>query len=93
MTVAVAMVMALSVAFIGNAVNQLQNLDWLPATSLRDSLPRLPVAVAELTGIHPTVQGIGAQVVLALVYAGGFAATRVAATRREATPDAQARAG
>jgi len=93
MTAAVAMVMALSVAFIGNAVNQLQNLDWLPATSLRDSLPRLPVAVAELTGIHPTVQGLGAQVVLALVYVGGFAATRVAATRREATPDAQARAG
>jgi len=90
MTAAVAMVMALSVAFIGKAVNQLQNLDWLPATSLRDSLPRLPVALGgELTGVHPTVQSIGAQVALALVYVAGFAA----AGRRRAVPDAEARAG
>jgi high-affinity iron transporter len=82
MTAAVAMVMALSVAFTGNAVNQLQNLDWLPATSLRDRLPRLPVSVADLTGIHPTVQSLAAQAALALVYIAGFAITRIIARRR-----------
>jgi len=83
MTAAVAMVMVLSVAFTGNAVNQLQNLDLVSDTSLRDELPRLPVTVADLTGLHPTVESLGAQLGLALLYAAGFAFVRLQA-RREA---------
>lgn len=72
MTTAVAMVMLLSIAFVGNAVNQLQNLDYLPDTSLRDSFPRIPVQIADLTGIHPTVQSLAAQAGLAVIYLIGI---------------------
>ena len=46
----------LSVAFTGNAVRSLQSADLLPANPV--SSPRLPVFLAELTGIHPTTQGL-----------------------------------
>jgi high-affinity iron transporter len=46
----------LSVAFTGNAVRSLQSADLLPADPV--SSPRLPVFLAELTGIHPTTQGL-----------------------------------
>ena len=92
MTAAVTMVMLLSVAFAGNAVNQLQNLDLLPATSLRDDMPRLPVALAELTGIHPTVQSLGTQVGLLGIYAAGLAGVRLTARRRRAPVPAPAQA-
>ena len=52
----------LSVAFMGNAIRSLQSADVLPATPT--SSPRLPVFLAELTGIHPTVQGLIVQSVL-----------------------------
>jgi high-affinity iron transporter len=59
----------LSVAFTGNAVRSLQSADVLSATPL--SHPRLPVFVAELTGIHPTSQGLIAQGVLLTIYVLG----------------------
>jgi high-affinity iron transporter len=92
LTAAVAMVMLLSVAFAGNAVNQLQNLDLLPATSLRDEIPRLPVALAELTGIHPTVESLASQIGLLIIYAGGLAIVRLTARRRAAAMPAAAQA-
>ena len=46
----------LSVAFVGNAVRSLQSADCLAATPVAH--PRLPVFLAELTGIHPTRQGL-----------------------------------
>jgi high-affinity iron transporter len=49
----------LSVAFTGNAVRSLQSADLLPANPV--SSPRLPVFLAELTGIHPTTQGLVVQ--------------------------------
>jgi high-affinity iron transporter len=59
----------LSVAFVGNAVRSLQSADLLTATPV--SWPRLPVFVAELTGIHPTVQGLVIQGALLAVFALG----------------------
>jgi high-affinity iron transporter len=59
----------LSVAFVGNAVRSLQSADLLAATPV--SWPRLPVFLAELTGIHPTSQGIVVQAVLLGVYVLG----------------------
>ena len=61
----------LSVAFVGNAVRSLQSADLLAATPV--SWPRLPVFLAELTGIHPTSQGLVVQAVLLGVYALGAA--------------------
>jgi high-affinity iron transporter len=59
----------LSVAFVGNAVRSLQSADLLTATPV--SWPRLPVFVAELTGIHPTVQGLVIQSALLAVFVLG----------------------
>ena len=59
----------LSVAFVGNAVRSLQSADLLAATPV--SWPRLPVFLAELTGIHPTSQGLVVQAALLGVYALG----------------------
>jgi high-affinity iron transporter len=59
----------LSVAFVGNAVRSLQSADLLAATPV--SWPRLPVFLAELTGIHPTSQGLVVQAALLCVYVLG----------------------
>jgi high-affinity iron transporter len=59
----------LSVAFTGNAVRSLQSADLLQATPVGS--PRLPVFLAELTGIHPTREGLIVQAVLLTVFALG----------------------
>jgi high-affinity iron transporter len=59
----------MSVAFIGNAVFSLQAADYLVATPVAH--PRLPVFLAELTGIHPTTQGIVIQAVVLGIYVLG----------------------
>jgi high-affinity iron transporter len=61
----------LSVAFAGNAVRSLQSADLLQATPV--SSPRLPVFLAELTGIHPTREGLAIQAAMLLVFVLGAA--------------------
>jgi high-affinity iron transporter len=61
----------LSVAFAGNAVRSLQSADIMQATPV--SSPRLPVFLAELTGLHPTQEGIAIQAVMLLVFVLGAA--------------------
>ncbi|MEA2255264.1 MAG: high-affinity iron transporter [Solirubrobacteraceae bacterium] len=56
----------LSVAFAGNAVRSLQSADLVAANPV--SWPRLPVFLAELTGVHPTTQGLVVQAVLLAVF-------------------------
>jgi len=56
----------LSIAFVGNAVLSLQEADYLAATPVAH--PRLPVFLAELTGIHPTKQGLIIQGVMLGIY-------------------------
>jgi high-affinity iron transporter len=68
--VAVVLIMALSVAFIGNAVRALQELG-LVAISFIESAPRLPIFLSDLIGYHPTVQTLAAQLILALIYVLG----------------------
>jgi high-affinity iron transporter len=63
----------LSVAFAGNAVRSLQSADVLTATPVHAGWARLPVFVAELTGIHPTRQGLIAQAVLLAIFVLGAA--------------------
>jgi high-affinity iron transporter len=79
---AVVLVMVMSVAFVGNAVRALQEAAAIPVTFL-ESLPRLPIFLAELTGWHPTRETILAQVVLAAVYVVGAVVTFVVLPRRE----------
>jgi high-affinity iron transporter len=61
----------MSVAFVGNAIRSLQDADLLAATPVAH--PRLPVFLAELTGIHPTSQGLAIQAALLAVYVVGAA--------------------
>jgi high-affinity iron transporter len=68
MQAAVAIIIVLSVAFIGNGVRELQGTGLINATSLIGSFPRLPRLVAELTGIHPTVETLTAQGSLLSIY-------------------------
>src|SRR4051794_11194462 len=61
----------LSVAFAGNAVRSLQSADIMQATPVAH--PRLPIFLAELTGIHPTSEGLAVQAVMLLVFVLGAA--------------------
>jgi high-affinity iron transporter len=72
----------LSVAFAGNAVRSLQSADLLAAHPV--SWPRLPVFLAELTGVHPTTQGLAVQGALlaALGASAAWALARGPARRR-----------
>jgi high-affinity iron transporter len=60
--------LALSVAFAGNAVRSLQEADVIGATPIEAGWARLPIYLAELTGIHPTREGIAVQAALLAVY-------------------------
>ncbi|MGI8589084.1 MAG: FTR1 family iron permease [Chloroflexia bacterium] len=71
LAIAATIIMALSVAFLGNAVRELQNIGVIGTTSLLGTVPRLPHLLAELTGIHPTLETIAAQLVLTAIYVGG----------------------
>lgn len=61
----------LSVAFAGNAVRSLQGADVIAATPVHAGWARPPVLVGELTGIHPTREGLIAQAVLLVVFIAG----------------------
>jgi len=75
LTVALVVVMIMSVSFMGNAVRELQEALVIPVTFI-EGLPRLPVFLADLTGYHPTVQSLVAQAILIALYAGGFVVMR-----------------
>jgi len=66
--VSASILLILSVAFVGNAVRALQEADKIGVTPVSSSLARPPIFVAELTGIHPTREGLTAQAVLLLIY-------------------------
>ncbi len=79
--VAVTLVIALSVAFAGNAVRALQQSAIVQVTFL-DDVPRLPIFLADLTGWHPTLETILAQIALALIYTAGALWVFVVVPRR-----------
>lgn len=84
--VSATVILLLSIAFIGNAVSALQEGDVVQVTPVGSGLVRLPVFLADLTGIHATLEGLAAQAALALVYLTGivYIAIRVSSRRRRA---------
>ena len=58
----------LSIAFLGNAIRELQILEIVPYTGLIGIMPRLDINLAMMTGIYPTLETIIAQVILLGVY-------------------------
>jgi high-affinity iron transporter len=65
------LLLVLSVAFVGNAVRSLQEGDWIGVTPVQSSWARPNIYVAELTGIHPTREGLLIQGALLAVYLAG----------------------
>ena len=70
MNTAVALVMATSVAFLGNAIRALQTADILSYHTLNGWL-RPPIFLSQSTGYWPTVETVSAQIALTLVYVAG----------------------
>lgn len=63
----------LSVTLAGNAVRALQEGDVIGTTLIQGEWARLPIFVAEMTGIHPTVEGIATQATMLAIYVLGAA--------------------
>jgi high-affinity iron transporter len=64
---AVLLLMATSIAFLGNAVYELQQADVVGYHVLA-GWPRLPIYLAQATGYYPTRETVGAQAALLVVY-------------------------
>ena len=73
----------LSIAFLGNAVRELQVLDIVPYTSMLGTVPRLDINMATMTGIYPTLETVVAQIVLLVVYLVGAGYVLILRPRRE----------
>ena len=58
----------MSITFLGNAVREFQELGWISTTPIYNIVPRLDINVATMTGIHPTVETVVAQVILLAIY-------------------------
>jgi high-affinity iron transporter len=72
----------MSIAFMGNAVREFQEVGYLPTTHLIGTVPRLDINTAAMTGIHPTLETIVAQLVLLAVYLAGSLYVLVLQPRR-----------
>jgi high-affinity iron transporter len=73
----------LSIAFLGNAVRELQTLDILPFTSLLGIMPRLDINMAKMTGIYPTLETIIAQIIMLGIYLAAASYVLVLKPKRE----------
>ncbi len=58
----------MSITFMGNAMREFQELGYVSTTHLFGIIPRLDINIATMTGIHPTLETVLAQVILLSVY-------------------------
>ena len=61
----------MSIAFMGNAIRSFQELGYISTTNLIGTVPRLDINLAEMTGIHPTLESVVAQLILLAIYVIG----------------------
>jgi high-affinity iron transporter len=73
----------LSIAFLGNAIRELQTLDLMPFTSMLGIIPRLDINMAKMTGIYPTLETVVGQIILLAVYLAASAYVLVIRPKRE----------
>lgn len=73
----------LSIAFLGNAVRELQILDIVPYTSMMGTIPRLDINMATMTGIYPTLETVVAQIILLSVYMSASTYVLILRPRKE----------
>jgi high-affinity iron transporter len=61
----------MSIAFMGNAIREFQEVGYIPTTHLIGVIPRLDINLATMTGIHPTLETVVAQLILLSIYIVG----------------------
>jgi len=61
----------MSITFLGNAIREFQEVGYIPTTHLFGVIPRLDVNLATMTGIHPTLESVVAQLILLSIYLVG----------------------
>jgi high-affinity iron transporter len=72
----------MSIAFMGNAVREFQEVGYIPTTHMIGTIPRLDINTATMTGIHPTLETVVAQLILLAVYLAGSLYVLVIQPRR-----------
>jgi high-affinity iron transporter len=73
----------MSITFLGNAIREFQELGYISTTHLFGIIPRLDVNLATLTGIHPTLETVVAQLILLAIYLIGSAYILIIQPRRK----------
>lgn len=73
----------MSIAFMGNAVREFQEVGYIPTTHMIGTIPRLEINLATMTGIHPTLETVVAQIILLAVYLAGSLYVLVLKPRRQ----------
>lgn len=73
----------MSIVFIGNAVREFQEVGYIETTPMIGIIPRLDINLATMTGIHPTLETVVAQLVLLAVYVAGSAYVLFLRPRRQ----------
>lgn len=73
----------MSITFLGNAIREFQEVGYISTTHLFGIIPRLDVNLATMTGIHPTLETVIAQIVLLCVYLVGSAYILIIQPRRK----------
>ncbi len=71
----------MSIAFMGNAIREFQEVGYIQTTYF-GTVPRLDINLATMTGIHPTLETVVAQLVLLGVYLAGSVYVLVLQPRR-----------
>ncbi|QUC65671.1 FTR1 family protein [Nitrosopumilus sp. K4] len=73
----------LSIAFLGNAIRELQIIEVVPYTGMIGIIPRLDINLATMTGIYPTLETVVAQIILLGVYLVASAYILIMRPRKE----------
>jgi high-affinity iron transporter len=73
----------MSITFIGNAIREFQEAGYISTTQLFGTIPRLDINLAEMTGIHPTLETILGQIILLSIYTIGTAYVLVLQPRKK----------
>ncbi|HET9357271.1 MAG TPA: FTR1 family protein, partial [Nitrososphaeraceae archaeon] len=78
----------MSIAFMGNAIREFQEVGYIPTTHMIGTIPRLDINLATMTGIHPTLETVVAQLILLSVYIVGSLYILILQPRKKKTIEA-----
>ena len=73
----------MSIAFMGNAIREFQEVGYISTTHMFGTIPRLDINLATMTGIHPTLETIVAQLILLSIYIVGSLYVLIIQPRRK----------